>query len=233
MLRMSDASTTQRLLGLFSKTPVMRMPEIERAIGQRSRRSLFRDLASIGYLSSYTHTGRYYTLRSLANFDNDGLWLFNGIGFSRDGTLKATVRRLVDSSTAGRTQQELRLRLGVRVHNPLLELVESQELARESIHGEYVYVTPAKRRAAAQLVRRQELVAKSASAVTPPTPLSLEVEVLSEAIHGSVVGLDPEEIAARLVARGVAVATTQVEEVFRRHGVVKKTARSPFPRSRR
>lgn len=228
---MSDASSTERLLRLFKTTPVMQMPDIERAIGERSPRSLFRDLASIGYLSSYTHTGRYYTLRSLADFDKDGLWLFNGIGFSRDGTLKATVWRLVDSSTAGHTQQELRLRLGVRVHNPLLDLVQSRELARESIRGEYVYAASAKRRAATQLRRRQELAAKSAPA--PPIPLLLEVQVLSEAIHGCVGRLDPEEIAARLVARGVAIASAQVEGVLQRHGVVKKTARSPSPRSRR
>lgn len=230
---MSDASSAQRLLRLFRTTPVMQMPQIERAIGERSPRSLFRDLASIGYVSSYTHTGRFYTLCSLADFDKDGLWLFNGVGFSRDGTLKATVRRLVDSSTAGHTQQELRLRLGVRVHNPLLDLVETRKLARESIRGEYVYAASAKRRAATQLRRRQELVAKLAGAPTPPTPLLLEVEVLSEAIHGSVVSLDPKEIAARLVARGVAIASAQVEGVLRRHGVVKKTARSPSPRSRR
>jgi hypothetical protein len=28
-------------------------------VGPRSRRSLFRDLTALGYLSSYTHTGRY------------------------------------------------------------------------------------------------------------------------------------------------------------------------------
>jgi hypothetical protein len=229
---MSDAPSTQRLLNIFRKMPVMQMSEIERAIRQRSQRSLFRDLASIGYLTSYTHTGRYFTLSSIPDFDQDGLWLFHGIGLSPDGTLKATVRRLVDTSDSGRTQQELRLRLGVRVHNPLLELVENRELAREPILGEYVYVAGVRRRAARQLVRRRELVAEAASATTQPTPPALEVEILSEAIHGTVLRLDPEEIAARLVARGVAATTMQVDDVFRRHGVVKKTARSPSRRSR-
>jgi len=36
------------------------------------------------------------------------------IGFSRDGTLKATVWRLVDTSEAGRTHRELQRRLGER-----------------------------------------------------------------------------------------------------------------------
>jgi hypothetical protein len=98
----------------------MQLPDIARGVGPRSRRSLFRDLTALGYRSSYTHTGRYYTLVSVPTFDADGLWRYQGIGFSRDGTLKAKVQRLVETSDAGRTHNELHLRLGVRVHNLLL-----------------------------------------------------------------------------------------------------------------
>src|SRR3990172_1338058 len=98
---MPDASSTPQIRGLFRKMPVMAMADLERAVAARSRRSLFRDLSALGYRSSYTHTGRYYTLRSVPDFDADGLWRYQGIGFSRDGTLKATVWRLVDTSEAG------------------------------------------------------------------------------------------------------------------------------------
>ena len=229
---MPDTPSTQQLRVLFRKTPVMPMPDIERAIKERSRRSLFRDLISLGYLSSYTHTGRYYTLSSVPDFDVDGLWRYQGIGFSRDGTLKATVRRLVKTSEAGRTHQDLRLRLGVRVHNPLLELVENQQIGREPIHGEYVYVASVRRQARLQLSRRRSLGAAGLSTKTAPPEPTREVEVLLEVIHGTVVRLDAKEVAARLVARGVAVTAAQVEEVFRRHGVVKKTARSRARRLR-
>ena len=59
------------------------------------------------------------------------------------------------------------------------------------------------------------------------------IEVLLEIIHGTVVRLDALDVAARLVARGVAVTSAQVEEVFRRYGLVKKTAPSRSRRSRR
>ena len=221
---MPDTPSAHQLRELFRKSPVMEMPDIERAIPERSRRSLFRDLTSLGYLSSYTHTGRYYTLRSLPEFDADGLWQYQGIGFSRDGTLKATVRRLVEASEAGRTHQGLRLRLGVRVHNPLLELVESKQVGREAIRGEYVYVASARRRARLQLSRRRALIAAGVPIETLPLEPTLEVEVLLEVIHGTMVRLDPQEVAARLIARGVSATVAQVEEVFQRHGVVKKTA---------
>lgn len=229
---MTVLSATQQIANLFRKTPVMEMRTIERALGGRSRRSLFRDLDALGYLSSYTHTGRYYTLASVPEFDPDGLWRYQGIGFSRDGTLKATVRRLAESAEAGRTQCELQLRLGARVHNPLLDLIEHKQLRRESIAAEYVYVAAARAQAARQLERRRALVA-AGLAVSGPVAPALEVEVLVEVIHGA--RLPPPEaamVAARLVARGIRASEADVSAVLDRHGL-KKTAPSRSRRSRR
>jgi hypothetical protein len=226
-------STLQKIADLFRKTPVMDFSAIERALGGRSPRSLFRDLAALGYLSSYTHTGRYYTLTSLADFDANGLWRYQGIGFSRDGTLKKTVRRLVECSDEGRTQRELQLRLGVRVHNPLLDLVQRRQLGREIVRAEFVYVSPVRTRAVVQLKRRRALVdAAMLTSTAPPAP-SLEVEVLLEVIHGARRPvLDAATVAARLGARGVRATEAEVSVVLERHGL-KKTARSRSQRSRR
>ena len=229
---MTPVSATQQVADLFRKTPVLEMRAIERAIGGRSRRSLFRDLDALGYLSSYTHTGRFYTLASVAVFDADGLWRYQGIGFSREGTLKATVRRLVESSEAGRTQRELRLRLGARVHNPLLDLVEEEQLRREVIAAEYVYVAAALAKATDQLERRRALVAAGLAATIPVAP-ALEVDVLLEVIHCARLPLpDPGRVAARLGARGILASEAEVSAVFVRHGI-KKTTRSRSRRSPR
>jgi len=225
-------TATRQVADLFRKTPVMDMPAIERAVGGRSRRSLFRDLEALDYLSSYTHTGRYYTLASVPAFDPDGLWRYQGIGFSRDGTLKATVRRLVESADAGRTQRELHLRLEVRVHNPLLDLVEHKQLRRESIAAEYVYVAAARSQAAKQIEQRRALVAAGLGAAVPVAP-TLEVEVLVEVIHGARLSPpDAATVAARLLARGIRVSEADVNTVLERHGL-KKTALSRSRRSRR
>lgn len=225
---MSD-HTKPNLHGLFRRTPVMSMPQLERALAPRSRRSLYRDLSSLGYLSSYSHTGRYYTLRSVPDFDADGLWHYQGIGFSRDGTLKSTLCRLVEVSEAGRTQHELSLRLGVRVHNPLLELVQSKKLGREPFDSEYLYVAAKRARAAAQLQRRRALEIEQ-PIVAPP---SLELEVLLEVIHGvKRPEPDPATLAARLAARGIRVSVAEVAAVLEHHGL-KKTPPSRSRRSKR
>lgn len=229
---MTAGPATQQVAELFRKKPVMDMPAIERALGERSRRSLFRDLDALDYLSSYTHTGRYYTLVSLPSFDGDGLWRYQGIGFSRDGTLKATVRRLAESAEAGRTQRELQLRLETRVHNPLLALVEGKQLRREPIEGEYVYLAAAQAQAKKQLEHRRSLVVAGLTATMPVAP-TLEVEVLLEVIHGARMPLpDAATVAARLVARGIRATEADVGAVLERHRL-KKTAPSRSRHSRR
>lgn len=226
---MLDADSSRSALEkLFARRPVADLPQLGEALGTRSRMSIFRRLSSLGYVSSYSHTGRYYTLTTVADFDADGLWRYQGIGFSRDGTLKATVFRLVEVSDAGRTQRELQVRLGVRVHNPLLELVESKRLGRESFEAEYIYVAAKRAHAAAQMQqRRGSLAALAPVMVAAP---SIEVEVLLEVIHGTPLP-DPnaELLSARLAARGIRVNLAEVAAVLERHGLKK---RSPS-RSRR
>ena len=221
---MLDHNTSRLALErCFASQPVADLSQLGRTLGTRSRMSVFRRLSMLGYLSSYTHTGRYYTLQTIPQFDADGLWRFEGIGFSRDGTLKATVRRLVENSERGCTQHELQMRLGVRVHNPLLGLVKSKRLRRESLEGEYVYVAVTRKQATDQLARRRTLPRLR-------TASTIEVEVLIEVIHGARLSTpDASVVAARLAARGIVTSVAEVTAVLERHGL-KKTA--PF-RSRR
>lgn len=219
-------ATRLSLERLLARRPVADLAQLRRALGTDSRMTVFRRLSALGYLSSYTHTGRYYTLASVPTFDADGLWRFEGIGFSRDGTLKATVHRLVETSAAGRTQHELQLRLGARVHNPLLDLVESRRLRRDSLAGEYVYLAAGRARARAQIARR---LARPAAALAP----AIEIEVLLEIIHG--VRVPPPQaaqLAVRLAARGIVVGVADVAAVLERYGL-KKTPPSRSRPSRR
>ena len=55
----------------------------------------------LGYRSSYSHGGTYYTLDSIAQYDELGLWSYRDIHFSRHGTLLNTAEALVTQSPAG------------------------------------------------------------------------------------------------------------------------------------
>jgi hypothetical protein len=229
---MAATSFAERLRALFRRHLVAAMATIQQALPERSRRSLFRDLSALGYLSSYNHAGRYYTLPDIAQFDENDLWMYQGVFFSRHGTLKATVEHMVEEADDGRTHQELQERLRVRVHNTLLDLVELHRIDRQALGKQYLYVSREPTRATAQVTRRREREAVAVPTAEAP-PAAAVIEVLVEVIHGARVTLDAAAIAARLRGRGVVVTVEHVEEVFRRHDLVKKTARSRSRRSRR
>jgi len=220
----------QALTRLFQRQSITDLATLSAALETSSRMSVFRRLSVFGYLSSYSHAGRYYTLRDIPRFDRDGLWRYQGVCFSRDGSLKATVERLVEQSDAGRTHPELHARLQVRVHNTLLDLVEGRRIGRETMRGHYLYLSANPARAESQLILRQQQPAGLVPPLPEP-PAAVVIEVLLDLVQSARVRPDADPVAERLAARGLPVTVEQVEAIFSRYGL-KKTAHSRSRHSR-
>lgn len=131
--------------------------ELRRILSYPARITLFRLLEKADGLSSYSHRGKYYTLRSLARFDTRGLWEHNSVRFSRYGNLLQTLTELVEGSSAGYTAQQLQDQVGVKTKHALRELVERDQLQRQRLDGLYVYFSAQSARAREQhKARRQQ-----------------------------------------------------------------------------
>lgn len=117
------------------------MAELQRELGTSVRVTVVRKLRELGYLTSYSHRGRYYTLRELAQFDIDGLWSHRSIWFSEHGTLLATAQSFVERSAKGYFAEELARTLHVEVHDALRHLVQRRRLRREEVSGVYLYIS--------------------------------------------------------------------------------------------
>jgi len=87
----SKQESKETLRKLVKKRSVFDLDALFDALGTRSRMTVFRRLQQVGYLSSFTHGGRFYTLENIPQFDEFGLWFHRDIGFSQAGTLKETV----------------------------------------------------------------------------------------------------------------------------------------------
>ncbi|MBF8288968.1 MAG: hypothetical protein HW381_2076, partial [Candidatus Rokubacteria bacterium] len=130
----------QVLVPLFRRTPVALLDQLRRALKTTSRTTVFRALTAVGYLTSYSHAGRYYTLKRIPAFDVRGLWVFRDVRFSVHGTLRATVERMVKQAPAGHTHEELQAILGLRVHDPLRGLVApGASPGRKSARGTFTW----------------------------------------------------------------------------------------------
>lgn len=132
----NDANALRALL-LKKKTATM--PELKSVLDTDVKMTVFRKLNELSYIASYSHSGQYYTLSDIPDFDDFGLWKHNSALFSIHGNLQKTVKALVDGSKAGYTANELKHVLQIEVKEPLLIQFRKKQVERKKISGCYVY----------------------------------------------------------------------------------------------
>lgn len=157
----TETYSAQSIADFIRSHIVVTLQQIQSAT-HGSRRTVFRKLAQLDYLSSYSHSGKYYTLVETAQFDSHGLWEHNGIHFSKHGTLADTAEVVVSESSDGLYCAELDEITGASCGNTLARLCIDRRLVRKKIDGRYLYCAADK-----DLCARQ-LLARTAAAVAKP-----------------------------------------------------------------
>jgi len=132
------------------------MGELKQALGTMVDMTVLRKLQPLGYLSSYSQGGIFYTLRELAQFDARGLWQVDEARFSRFGSLLETAEHFVVHSSAGYFATELNGELGVETKEALRTLSQRQRVAREEAQGRYLHCAREARLRRVQLQHRHE-----------------------------------------------------------------------------
>lgn len=209
-----------QLVQLFKKKSVLDMTTIQKSFPNRSRCSIFRDLQKIGYISSYNKAGGYYTLKSIPQFDTNGIWHHEGIFFSSHGSLKETVKHMVDVSAAGRTHQELQQTLGLRVHNTLLDLFSINAVSREILEGLYVYTHNNPEIKLCQLDERKKQ-SNWNHKIAPLNPYTT-VEVLLAVIKQP--DWSAEDIFQVLSKKSIPITQNDIETIFQYYDLGKKNS---------
>jgi hypothetical protein len=222
---MPKINALKKVENLLRKCRVVTMSDLCEAIGSSSRMTVFRRLRQIEYVTSYTHAGRYYTLYDIARFDSDGIWFYDDIGFSQNGSLKNTVAYLVDGSDAGKFHFDLERQLRVRVHNVLLDLVQSKQIERIKFEGQYLYLSSDKEQSTKQIEQRDKLPMQARHI---PVFISepLVIEIMAEVIRQSKRHPRADQVASALAIRGLPIAEKDVMTVFDQYNIEKKIADS-------
>jgi hypothetical protein len=158
-----SARDLQRLL---QQRTVCTFEQLAEALGTESRMTVFRKLAELPYLTSYSHRGKYYTLRSSCRFDASGLWSHRGIWFSTDGTLLDTSKRFVEQAPAGYSAGELDDALHVETRQSLLHLVHRQLIERQRFAGAFIYFAMDQERRQGQVSARGKIAQIPVGAVS-------------------------------------------------------------------
>ncbi len=158
----------KELLSLFKRKKVSDLAEIKEALGTQSTMTAFRKLKQLCYFTSYSHRGKYYTIKGIAEFNNKDLWSFRSIRFSKYGTLMETSRGFVNISEIGYSARELEEELEVRVQETLLYLYKNEKIFREKMSGVYIYVS------ADPTIRERQLLLRRQIESIPVDTLSIK-----------------------------------------------------------
>ena len=160
----------QALKQFFDRHKIATLDQLREALGNPARCTVYRKLSDLQYLSSYSHRGKYYTLKSIARFSEQGLWSFRSVWFSRFGNLLQTCQAFVHHSDTGYSAGELRDLLEVKTKHALTKLVRDGRLARDTFDSVYVYLSAQKDVANRQIKARKAFLQQSAAALIVANP---------------------------------------------------------------
>jgi hypothetical protein len=208
------------VLKLFARKKVLTKTELLQSCGC-SAMTAWRILSKQGYLTSYNHNARYYTLVRIPQFDPHGLWDYRGIRFSRWGTLPRTVLALVEHSPAGMTAQELEALLHVpNVKPTLTKLASEGRLERAKIGDAFSYFARDRGRHQQQLEQRRAalpLGRPGRPLPDPPQIIALLVEMIQRPRSAH------RQWARRLARQGISLEPAAIQAVMDHYGLsVKK-----------
>lgn len=172
--------------------------------------------------TSYNENGRYYTLPNIPEFDENGLWAYRKIHFSKYGNLKKTTINLVKRSKAGLDAAEMNDLLGISVRSFLTALQKHPDVKREKIQGRYVYFSTV----VEDYVKQKNYRVSMAKMKQLPSDFEA-VLILVETIKNP--HLSIEELALKLKENNCNVTPDSIGNLFTYHGLtVKKTPEAHF-----
>ena len=157
------------------------LDQLKKELFTRSTMTVFRKLKSLEYLSSYSHRGKYYTLNSIPEFDEAGLWSFNSIWFSKYGNLIETALEFVHQSRAGFSAQELGQILNVEVKHPLLALYTKNRIDRKKVSNVFIYFSSDRSK------RQQQITLRKSSDSLAEFDQSYEIDVFRDELKAAII----------------------------------------------
>jgi len=176
----STPCSADTLQAFLEDERIATLQQLKEALGTTGTMTVFRRLRALGYRTSYSHRGKYYTLKEIPAFDAQGLWDWHSVWFSRYGNLVETAREFVEQADSGFTAGELEGILHVECKRALLKLHREGRVVRSRIGGVYVYLAKHKDTERRQRLRRREQV--DMAEVMPPV-----VEALSHELGAAII----------------------------------------------
>jgi hypothetical protein len=208
-----------RILQLFEIDKCLTIEDLCSSLSYSSR-SVQRLLKEVGYYSSFTHNGKWYTLQTIPEFDRNGLWFHQDIGFSKYRDLNATILYLIDNSANGLTAKDLSRLLSTSCPPVLNRIYKTNKIIRIKTPRGFVYIS------ADPSIKNRQLDGLDKAKSLPRLSDADTITILVEFIRNP--NRTPETLALYLKKkRGNFYSADTIKNLFVSLGLEKKISKRP------
>jgi len=207
----------KEIIEIFMREKVLTLVEVS-AIFNCPRYTAKYYVKKCGAVTSLNRNAKYYSLPEIIEFNENGLWEYKGIRFSKYGTLKGTMIGIVKKSEFGLSAAEISKLLKSPPHSMLAALVEEGKLQRDKIGGCYIYFSKGEELYSTQLLKRKERNEQNSAKVVSD---AAGVIALVEFIQNP--GLNLQELSRRLGRKGTPITESLLHDYLSYHSLLKKT----------
>jgi hypothetical protein len=167
--------------------------------------------------TSYNKNSRYYAMSTVPRFDENGLWHYENISFSKYGNLRNTVIHLINNSASGLSGNEIGDLVRLPPRSFLHHFRNVAGMHREKREGVYVYFSDDPDRYKEQLQSRLRILPPTVKLFTDADA----VVILTALIKHHDICM--EDIMALPEVRGGKFSPVVIRQFLDHHGLLKKT----------
>jgi len=218
---MDKNANDSKILKAISKKKIITIDDLSSLLDS-SVKTARRRLKLWHAYTSYNRNGGYYTLPNIPEFDENGLWAYRNVRFSRYGNLKQISIYLIRRSRAGLDAAELSDLLGISIRSFLTTFQKHPDLKREKIQGRYVYFTTVEK----DYIRQKDNRAGMTRFKQLPSDIEAILILVETIKHPH---LSFEGLALKLRNNNCRVTPESIRNLFDYHGLtIKKMPEAPF-----
>jgi len=172
-----------------------------------------RQLKKWSAYTSFNMNGRYYTLPGIPRFDENGIWKYQRILFSKYGTLTQTISQLIGRAETGLSAKQIAQVVEVAPNSSVFSRLQSVPgIRRERHQGRFVYFSE-------ERYQEQKEVLYQPQHVSLPSDAEA-VMILVQHVkhpHSSI-----EELSERLAEQGRSIGHSVIHKFLKHHDLLKK-----------
>jgi predicted transcriptional regulator len=212
--RMVKISNDTKIFEIIFKKKIITIDALSSLLNS-STKTARRRLKRWEAYTSYNENGRYYTLPNIPQFDENGLWAYRKVHFSKHGNLKQAIINLIKRSKAGLDAAEISDLLGISVRSFLTALQKHPDLKREKVQGRYVYFSAVEK----DYINQKDCRAGMSRIKQLPSDFEA-ILILVETIKNPQLSI--EDLSAKLRDKNCNVTPESIRNLFDYHGLTVK-----------